>query len=161
MLQCFLEGGRKYPQEKIQRQSVEQILLHLGIYPIYSHQPRHWYDCLLRVSARAWQIQSTEIGDGPRWRSWRRDWRSQGGLQPNEGEQQCQLVRTPGATVDWTTNRRIYKERPRAQATYVAEDGLGPEGVPCPSVGECHGGKSGMAGWLGSILLEAGWGGLA
>jgi hypothetical protein len=38
---------------------------------------------------------------------------------------------------------------------YVAEDGhislrgvaLGPEGVQCPSVGECQGGKTGVGGW--------------
>jgi hypothetical protein len=33
----------------------------------------------------------------PRWRSWRRDWRSWGGLQPHEGEQQCQPARLHGA----------------------------------------------------------------
>jgi hypothetical protein len=26
---------------------------------------------------------------------------------------------------------------------------LGPEGVPCPSVGECQGGKTGVGRWLG------------
>ena len=42
-----------------------------------------------------------------------------------------------------------------APATYVAEDGLmegaalGPEGVRCPSVGECQGWKAGVDGWVG------------
>jgi hypothetical protein len=51
-----------------------------------------WYGCLLRGSARAWQTQRwmlpanhwTEHG-GSQWRSWRRDRRSWGGLQPHRG----------------------------------------------------------------------------
>jgi hypothetical protein len=39
-------------------------------------------------------------------------------------EQQCQLARHPGAPGDWTTNQRVYMERPMALAMYVAEDGL-------------------------------------
>jgi hypothetical protein len=35
---------------------------------------------------------------------------------------------------------------------------LGPEGVGCPSVGECQGGKVQVGGWV-SNLIEAGGGG--
>ena len=47
-----------------------------------------------------------------------------------------------GAQWDWTTNQRIHMEG--HLTTYVTEDGLvggetlGPEGVQCPSVGECQ-----------------------
>jgi hypothetical protein len=40
---------------------------------------------------------------------------------------------------------------------------LEPEGVRCPSVGECQGGKTGVGGWVGgwgSILIETGRGGV-
>jgi hypothetical protein len=36
---------------------------------------------------------------------------------------------------------------------------LGSEGVQCPSVGECQGGKTGVGGWE-STLIEAGGGGM-
>ena len=37
---------------------------------------------------------------------------------------------------------------------------LGPEGVRCPNVGECQGGKTGVGEWVrwGSTLIEAGGG---
>ena len=34
-------------------------------------------------------------------------------------------------------------------------EALGPEGVQCPSVGECQGGRMGVGEW-GSTLIEAG-----
>lgn len=45
--------------------------------------------------------------------------------------------------------------------TLVGGVALGPEGVVCPSVGECQGGKTEVGGW-GSTLKEAedgGWDG--
>ena len=36
-------------------------------------------------------------------------------------------------------------------------EALGPEGVQCPSVGECQGGRMGVGGW-GSTLIEQGEG---
>jgi hypothetical protein len=39
-------------------------------------------------------------------------------------EQQCQLISSPGAPSDWTTNQRIHMEGPIAMAAYVAVDGL-------------------------------------
>jgi hypothetical protein len=41
--------------------------------------------------------------------------------------------------------------------TSVGEKALGPEGVQCPSLGECHGKRLGVGGW-GSTLIEAGGG---
>ena len=38
-------------------------------------------------------------------------------------------------------------------------EALGPEGVRCPSVEECQGGKMGVDGW-GSTLIKAGGGGM-
>jgi hypothetical protein len=40
----------------------------------------------------------------------------------------------------------------------VGGEALGPEGVRCPSVGECQRGKTGVGGWMGSTLIEAGGG---
>jgi hypothetical protein len=42
--------------------------------------------------------------------------------------------------------------------TLVGGEALEPEVVPCPSVGECQGGKMGVGRW-GSTLIEAGRGG--
>jgi hypothetical protein len=80
-------------------------------------------------------------------------------------EQQCQQSRPPAAPRDWTTNQRIHMEQPILLATYVAEDGLvggealGPEGVRCPSVGECQSRRTGVGGWV-IIPVEARGGGL-
>jgi hypothetical protein len=41
----------------------------------------------------------------------------------------------------------------------VGGEALGPEGVRCPSAGECQGGRRGVGGW-GSIYIEAGEGGM-
>jgi hypothetical protein len=37
----------------------------------------------------------------------------------------------------------------------MSGEALGPEGVRCPNVGECQGGKTGVVGWV-STLREAG-----
>jgi hypothetical protein len=33
-------------------------------------------------------------------------------------------------------------------------EALGPEGIRCPSVGECLGGKTGVGGWVGGWVRE-------
>ena len=43
--------------------------------------------------------------------------------------------------------------------TSVGGLALGPEGVQCPSVGECQGGKMGVGGWE-TTLIEAGGDGM-
>ena len=75
-------------------------LSYLGIRTIYSHQNQDaivdegkclltgaWYCCLLRCSTIAWHVvvlsQRLYWVWGPWWRSWRRDWRSWGDLQPH------------------------------------------------------------------------------
>ena len=42
------------------------------------------------------------------------------------GSNSDKLVRPPGSQApgDWTTNQRLYMERPMVLATYVAEDGM-------------------------------------
>ena len=70
------------------------------------------------------------------------------GLKELKGMSNSVNSQNPRASEDRTTNQRIQMEGSRAQATYVAEDSLagwtsvgeaalGPEGVQCPSIGEC------------------------
>jgi hypothetical protein len=70
-------------------------------------------------------------------------------------EQQYQLVQTPRASMDWSTNQRIHMEQPMVLATYVAEDGLvGHQWeektlglrYSMPSVGECQDRRMGVGG---------------
>jgi hypothetical protein len=118
VLQCFSEGWTKYSKEEIWRQRVGHRLKErpprdystCGSIPYTATKLRRcgcWevllmeacYGCLLRGSARSWQIQRqmlaanhwTELGC-PWWRSWRRDWRSWGCLQPHGG---CSSVNRP------------------------------------------------------------------
>jgi hypothetical protein len=38
----------------------------------------------------------------------------------------------------------------------MGREALGPVEVRCPFVGECQGGETGVCGWVGSTLIEAG-----
>ena len=90
-----------------------------------------WYSCLLRVSARAWQIQ--------RWMLAVNHWTEPGGFQREKLQKVLKELRgsaapwgkgttvwtgqSPGAAGNLTTNQRLHMEGPLALAAYVAEDG--------------------------------------
>jgi hypothetical protein len=88
------------------------------------------YSCLLRGSARAWQIQM-HILTSNHWTEQEdpnggvREWTEElkGFTTPWE-EQQYQPSRPSRAPRDSTNNQRVYMEGPMTPATYVAEDGL-------------------------------------
>ena len=128
MLQCFLEGRTKYSQEEIWRQSVEQKLKERssrdfptwGFIPYTVTKCRDYCGCqevhadksLICLSPGRFcqSLTNTEVdarshpldlAQGPRWRSWRRDWRSWGGLQPHGGSNSVNRPDTPGPPRDW------------------------------------------------------------
>jgi hypothetical protein len=61
ILQCFLEGGSKYPWEEIQRQSLEQKLKKRssidcptwGSIPYIVTKPKHYCGCLQLLADRS------------------------------------------------------------------------------------------------------------
>jgi hypothetical protein len=94
-----------------------------------------WTLCRLWVETNHW----TELG-GPWWRSWRRDLRSWGGLQPHGGTVptgQTLSPTPPRAPGYWTTNQKIHMEWPIVLATYVAEDDLVGQGRRGPWAWGC------------------------
>ena len=78
-------------------------------------------------------------------------------------EQQCQQTRSSSKLQPKNTHGETHGAgricgRGWPCWTSVGEEALGSEGVRCPSVGECQGGKTGVSGW-GSTLIDAGRGG--
>jgi hypothetical protein len=125
------------------------------------------YCCLLRVSAKAWQVQ--------RWRLTVNHW-TEPRVQMEELEKRPKELRTHGANnnVNWpdlqSSQGLDHQPKNTHGATHgsgcicgrgcpcwtsVGGEALGPESVQCPSVGECQGRRRGVGRW-GSNLIEAG-----
>ena len=182
MLQCFLEGEAKYSQEEIWRQSVEQRLKEgpswdgptWGSIPYTVIKPRHYWGyrevfadrslislspeklCQSLTNTQAYACSHPLDWAQCSWcRSWRRDWRNLGALQSHQGRnsnnhpEPLELPGTGPPTKEYTCSD------PCLQLhfwTSVGRAALGPEGIPCPSVGECQGRKAGVGGWAPSQI---------
>jgi hypothetical protein len=111
----------------------------MGIHPIYSHQAQTlqwmpksacWWKPDMAVSCKALpeseaRSQPLDWVQDPRWKSWRRDWRNRGGLQPHGGNNSVNRpAPPPRAPRDCITNQIIHMKQLMALATYVAENGL-------------------------------------
>jgi hypothetical protein len=132
-----------------------------------------WYSCLLRGSARAWQIQTKcsqstmGLSRGFQWRSLRKDWRIWQGLQPHRKNKinqpdPCQNIQRlnhqPKSSLEETHGSSCICSRGWSCRASVGREDLSPVKAQCPSVGECQGGKLGVGGWLGRTFIEAGVG---
>jgi hypothetical protein len=115
-----------------------------------------WYGCLLRGSARAWQMQRWTLTAN----HCTEHWVPNGGVRKRtEGDEWvCNPIgRTistnqtaPRAPRD-SSNHRVHMEGPMAPATYVAEDGLYGHQWEKRSLvlwRECKGGEAGVGGWV-------------
>jgi hypothetical protein len=132
-----------------------------------------WYSCLLRGQS----LTNTEVEAHSQPLDWA------GGVPDRgvgEGTEGAEGVRSPmeGATISrdqnlWSSWGLDHQPKNTHEATHgigylstrgwpcltsVGEEALGPEGVWCPSVGECQGGRTGIGGWR-RALIEAGGGG--
>jgi len=176
---CFSpssEGEQKYSQEEIQRQILEQKskerpsrdCLTWRSIPHKTPSPDTivngkkclligtCYCCLLRGSARAWQIQRRMFTAN----HWTEHGVTNGEVRQRTegGKEVCNTTgrtisnkQTPESSQGLNTNQRVHMEWPMALATYVAEwpylASMG--GTWCPSLGECQGREAGVDGWMG------------
>jgi hypothetical protein len=76
------------------------------------------------VTDNSMPLKKSERGVPMGWRSWRRDRRSWGGLQPQWGSNSANWSDPLPSSLGLTTNQRVHMEGPMAPASYVAEDGL-------------------------------------
>jgi hypothetical protein len=175
-------GGNKETKWKTEGKAIQK-LPHLGIHPIYSHKTQTllwmpgsacWWKPDMAVSWDALpepDIQRRKLVAnhwieyrGPWWRSCRRNWRSWGGLKTHGGSNSVNnlnpwssqgLDHQPDNTHEVTHGTVHICGRGWPCWTSVGGEALGPEGVQCPSVGECQGRRTGVG---GSTLIEAGGG---
>ena len=174
ILQSFLERGTKYPWRKLQ--SVEKRLkerpswdcLTWGSIPYTVTKPRYycdankclltgdWYSCLLRGSARAWQIQKWVL-TAIHWMEHRVP--NEGAWERTQGpEGVCSLI---GGTTIWTNQypQRSHQPKKTYGVTHgsrcicsrgwpsqssIGGEALDPVKVLCLSIGECQGQEVGV-----------------